>query len=107
MAQNNHDDTSMSISNETVFNLLVELKESVGKLGSHIESMDGKMDDLGEEINKASQAAQDAKDIAQEAQVEADKVKQSLQSKSQWILYAWIPILSSIIPTLLNHINIR
>lgn len=107
MEINDNKDDSMHINQETVLKLLMEVKESVSGIQSQMKSIDEKVSGLNEDLDKVNQVATEAKDIAQEAKTGNESLEQQLQAKTQWLFYALIPILATVIPTLISHVHIK
>lgn len=91
---------SMQISTEKMFNLLLDVRESVSRLTTQMKELDEKVDVLNNELPAV-------KNIAQDAKAQSDKLAEQVHSRTQYLLYVWIPIAAAIIPTLLPHIHFQ
>lgn len=104
-------DGSMRIDNDTVFNLLLKLNETVSGTATNIDSLNGKLDKVQQQMDDQFKQFQgeidEVSDIANSANNKVNQMQEQSTSKLSLMEYIWIPVMSSIIPTILPHINIH
>lgn len=104
-------DGSMRIDNDTIFNILMKLNESVSGMSSSIKSLTEKIDKIQDQtdkrINQLQEQIDNVSDIAKNADNKVNLIQKHANSKLSLLELIWIPVLASIIPTLLPHIHIR
>lgn len=105
MQESNHDtnhdnQNSMSVENDTVFSLLLDLNKSVSGIGATVDSLSKRVDDLADNLTTINQ-------IANEADERSKNLEKQVSAKTQYLMYVLIPLASAIIPTLIGHIRIR
>lgn len=112
---------SMQIDNDTIFSMLMKLNESVSGMSASIESLAEKIDkiqDQTDEIDKMQdqtdkQISQlqdqidNVSDVAKDADNKVNRIQEKATSKLSLVELIWIPVLASIIPTILPHIHIH
>ena len=104
-------DGSMRIDNDTVFSMLVKLNESVSGMSISVKSLTKKIDRIQDQTDKRISQLQDQLDdvsaVAKDANNKVDQIQKQATLKLSLLELIWIPVLASIIPTILPHINIR
>lgn len=104
-------DGSMRIDNDTIFNVLMKLNESVSGMSASIKSLTEKIDKIQDQTDKRINQLQDqvdgVSDVAKNADNKANQLQNHATSKISLLELIWIPVLASIIPTILPHIHIH
>lgn len=91
---------SMQVGSETIFEYLIDIKENVAGIQEQVKDLDDKIGAINEELPAIKSDAQDAK-------AQADKLNEKMHTRTQYLLYAWIPLAVATIPTLLSHIHFQ
>lgn len=94
------DNDSMQVSTETIFKYLIDIKENVAGIQTQVKDLDDKFEAINEELPAI-------KNTAQQAKAQSDRLSEQVHSRTQYLLYAWIPIAAAIIPTLIPHIHFQ
>ena len=111
--QNNSEDYngSMRIDNDTIFNILMKLNESVSGMSASIKSLTEKInkiqDQTDKQISQLQEQIDNVSDIAKNADNKINQVQEQATSRVSLLELIWIPVLASIIPTILPHIHIH
>ena len=109
MEQNNKD--TMQIDNSKIFDLLFKLSDQVSGLDSTVKSVEDKLDQFQEnmekQIEKTNQRVNDVTDLAKTNKEQIHELQEKNSSKRELIQWLWVPMLASIIPSLISHIHIR
>lgn len=104
-------DGSMLIDNDTVFNLLMKLNETVSGTATNINALSKKLDNvqkqMDDQFNRFQDEIDEVSDIANKANNKVNQMWKQSNSKLSLIELIWIPVIASIIPTLLPHIHIH
>ena len=104
-------DGSMRIDNDTIFSMLMKLNESVSGMSTSVKSLTKKIDKIQDQTDKRINQLQDQIDevsgVAKNADDKVDQIQKQATSKLSLLELIWIPVLASIIPTILPHIHIR
>ena len=94
------DNNSMQVGTETIFKYLIDIKENVAGIQEQVKDLDDKFEAINEELPAI-------KNTAQQAKAQSDRLSEQVHSRTQYLLYAWIPIAVAIIPTLIPHIHFQ
>lgn len=111
--QNNSEDNdgSMRIDNDTIFSMLMKLNESVSGMSASIKSLTEKIDKIQDQTDKQISQLQEqidnVSDVARDADNKVNWIREKTTSKLSLLELIWIPVLVSIIPTILPHIHIH
>lgn len=99
--QNNHDNgnNQMNIDNDTIFQLLVELKSDVSSLDSTVKGMQKTVASFSDDLNEVKEKAEEANNRSKE-------LAHKEQSRTSFFLYAWIPLLGIVLAAVIGHIRI-
>lgn len=104
-------DGSMLIDNDTVFNLLMKLNETVSGTATNINALSKKLDNvqkqMDDQFNRFQDEIDEVSDIANKANNKVDQMRKQSNSKLSLIELIWIPVIASIIPMILPHIHIH
>ncbi len=104
-------DGSMRIDNDTIFGMLMKLNESVSGMSASIKSLTEKIDKIQDQtdkrVNQMQDQIDDVSDVAKNADAKVNQIQKQATSKLSLMEYIWIPVLASIIPTILPHIHIH
>ena len=90
----------MSVENDTVFSLLLDLNKNVSRIGATVDNLSQRVDDLADNLTTINQ-------IANEADERSKNLEKQVSAKTQYLMYILIPLAAAIIPTLIGHIHIR
>lgn len=91
---------SMSVENDTVFSLLLDLNKNVSRIGATVDNLSQRVDDLADNLTTINQ-------IANEADERSKNLEKQVSAKTQYLMYILIPLAAAIIPTLIGHIHIK
>ena len=99
--QSNHDNgnNQMNIDNDTIFQMLVDLKSDVSSLNSTVKGMQKTVASFSDDLNEVKEKADEANNRSKE-------LAHNEQSRTNFFLYAWIPILGIILAAVIGHIRI-
>ena len=104
-------DGSMRIDNDTVFNLLMKLNETVSGTATNINALSKKLDNvqkqMDDQFNRFQDEIDEVSDIANKANNKVNQMQKQSTSKLSLLELIWIPVIASIIPTILPHIHIH
>lgn len=90
----------MSVENDTVFSLLLDLNKNVSRIGATVDNLSQRVDDLADNLTTINQ-------IANEADERSKNLEKQVSAKTQYLMYILIPLAAAIIPTLIGHIHIK
>ena len=90
----------MSVENNTVFSLLLDLNKNVSRIGATVDNLSQRVDDLADNLTAINQ-------IANEADERSKNLEKQVSAKTQYLMYILIPLAAAIIPTLIGHIHIK
>lgn len=99
--QSNHDNgnNQMNIDNDTIFQILVDLKSDVSSLNSTVEGMQKTVASFSDDLNEVKEKAEEANNRSKE-------LAHKEQSRISLFLYAWIPLLGIVLAAIIGHIRI-
>lgn len=99
--QSNHDNgnNQMNIDNDTIFQMLVDLKSDVSSLNSTVKGMQKTVASFSDDLNEVKEKAEEANNRSKE-------LAHNEQNRTSFFLYAWIPILGIILAAVIGHIRI-
>lgn len=115
---NNQGKSTMQVDNDTIFNLLMDLKSSNASIQTEINSLNEKIDqsnrkfdelkqDFNTRIDGVEEDSTKARDKAQEALEKSKQLEKDNQQKNNTWTLIWLPILIAFIPTILGHIHLQ
>lgn len=103
MSENyNHQESNgdgLNVPDDKIFEMLMELKDSVSRLSVSVDQLAQKTDRFTEDLKET-------KEMSDKAYKLANEIDQKNKGRTNLFLLGWVPILAGLIPPLLlNHIK--